>query len=98
MQLPYIQSAIRELNQLETQWRAILNPIIANPVTNPRILKDVPISSGANVIYHGLDQLQQGWVITDTNAAVTLYRSAPFNDKTLTLTSSGSATVSIMVF
>ena len=47
---------------------------------------------------HGLQQTMQGWMITDINAAATVYRSQPLNDKTLTLTSSAACTVDLVVF
>jgi hypothetical protein len=98
MSLPYFQSTIREFTMLETQWKSQLDPVIANPTTNPLILKNISVTSGSNVINHKLGRTQQGWFIVDINAPVTLYRSQPFNDLTLTLTSSGSAVISLAVF
>lgn len=84
--------------QAQTRWKSQLDPIIANPITNPRILKNISLASGNTTINHGLDQTQQGWYITDINGAATIYRSQPFNNKTLTLTSSAAVTVDIGVF
>lgn len=81
-----------------TKWSSELNPLLANPVNSVLILPNVALVSGVNVINHRLGRTQQGWFITDINAAVTVYRSAAFNELTLTLTSSGAATVSIGVF
>lgn len=83
---------------LQTRWASILNPVLINPVTNPTLLTNIKIVSGANVINHRLGRMQQGWVVTDIDANVTLYRSATFNDSTLTLTSSGSATINLLVY
>lgn len=79
-------------------WATALNAVLSNPTSNPSLLTGVQIVTGVNVINHGLQQTQQGWFVVDTNAAITLYRSAPFNDLTLTLTASGPATVNIAVF
>lgn len=98
MSLPIFQSAIRELQMLQTQWTSQLNPLLANPTTNPQILKGIVLASGANVINTKLGTKAQGWYITDINAAVTVYRSAPFNDLTLTLTASGAATIDLVIF
>lgn len=84
--------------QAQTRWKSQLDPVLANPTTNMTILKNVSIVSGINVINHLLQQVQQGWVVLDINAAITLYRSAPFNTTTLTLTASGPATVTLGVF
>lgn len=83
---------------MQSNWSSQLNPILANPLTNPTILKGINLVSGANVINHLLQQTQQGWFITDINAASTIYRSAAFNNLTLTLTSSAACTVNIAVF
>jgi len=89
-QLPYAQ--------LLTKWSSVINPVLANPLNNVSILQNVVLKSGTNVINHLLGQVQQGWFLVDINGAATVYRSAPFNDKTLTLTSNAAVTVSIGVF
>ena len=81
-----------------TQWASVLNPIIANPMTNMMILKNIKLINGATTINHGLQQMMQGWVILDTNAAATIYRSQPLNDTTLTLTSNAVVTINLGVF
>lgn len=79
-------------------WAAAINPVISNPINSARILDQISLVAGSNVINHGLDALQRGWFLTDVTAAITCYRSAPFNNRTLTLTCSGPATANIGVF
>lgn len=79
-------------------WAQALNPVLANPINNITILKNIPLISGVTVINHGLSRMQVGWFLTDINGAATIYRSASFNSTTLTLTSSAAVTVSIGVF
>lgn len=79
-------------------WASILNPVIANPLNNASILKDVQLVVGSNILNHKLGRQMTGWFITDIQGASTLYRSAPFNSLTLTLTSSAIVTCSIGVF
>lgn len=86
------------LSQMQTRWKALIDPVLSNPVTNPTILTGVKLVVGTNVVNHLLGQLQQGWFITDINAAASIYRSAPFNNLTLTLHSSAVATISLVVF
>lgn len=86
------------LPQMQTKWAATLNPVVANPLNSVTILTDVVLVTGVNVINHTLGAIQQGWFLVDLQAPVTVYRSSPFNGSTLTLTSSGAATVSIGVF
>jgi hypothetical protein len=96
--LPYFQSSIQALSMMQTQWKSKLDPILANPINATSILESIPLKVGVNVINHLLGQVQQGWYISDINGIATIYRSAPFNDKTLTLTSSAAVTVNINVF
>lgn len=98
MSLPYFQTSVKELSLLETSWKSKLDPIIANPITNMSILKNVQLIMGTNVINHLLGVTQQGWIIVDQQGPGNVYRSAPFNNLTLTLTSSAAVLVSIGVF
>ncbi len=81
-----------------TKWSSILNPLIANPINNVSVLSDIKLLTGTNVINHLLGKNQQGWMVVDIQGPATVYRSAPFNNKTLTLTSSADVMVSIGVY
>lgn len=98
MSLPIFKSDDRELMLLQTKWTSELNPVLALPLNSPSILKNISVSTGVNVINHKLGRNPIGYLLIDSNAAITLYRSAAFNDLTLTLTSSGSAQIALMVF
>ena len=84
--------------QMLQKWSSELNPLIANPLNSVSIIKEVQLKVGSNVINHLLGKMQQGWFLTDINGAATIYRSAPFNNLTLTLTSSAAVVVNIGVF
>lgn len=79
-------------------WATTLNPVIANPLNSITIVQDFALKSGVNIINHSLGRLMQGWFLTDIQGIATIYRSAPFNKLTLTLTSSAPVTCSIGVF
>lgn len=98
MLLPYLQTQDPVLQRLQTVWRSLLNPVITNPVTSGILLSNIPLVSGTNVINTTLGRKQQGWIITDITAASNIYRSAAFNELTLTLNSSAACTVSLMVY
>lgn len=102
MQLPYIQATEdlvgKTLNLLQTKYRAILNPLIALPILNGNQLLAQPLVIGSNVINHRLGRMQQGYLITDLTGPATVYRSASFNDKTLTLTSNANCNISLWCF
>lgn len=79
-------------------WASILNPVISNPTNAVQVLQNVNLLSGSNVINHRLGRQMQGWFVTDIQGSATIYRSAPFNNMTLTLTSNSAVTVNIGVF
>lgn len=79
-------------------WASALNPVIANPLNTSRVLPNVALVVGSNIINHGLGRTLQGWFFTDIQGPGTIYRSAPFNASTLTLTSDAAVTVNLGVF
>jgi hypothetical protein len=83
------------------KWAATLNPIIANPANNGRILKNISVVSGTNVINHTLGQTLQGYFVIMNNANVTFYDKQSTNQTpqlTLNLVASGTAIISLYVF
>lgn len=86
------------LSMMQTKWKAQLDPVLSNPFCSANILENINLKSGVNVINHLLGRVQQGWFLVDKQAASDIYRSAPFNNLTLTLTSTADVTVSIGVF
>lgn len=98
MALPIFQSQDKDLMLMQTKWAGELNPMLRNPLTNASLLTGIVLTSGTNVVNHLLGQKMQGWYLADIDAAATIYRSAPFNNLTLTLTSSAPATVNLVVF
>lgn len=84
---------------MQSTWSAQLNPILALPILSGVQITGIAISSGSAVaINHLLGRNQQGWVITDQNAQARIARIAPFNNKTLTLSSDAAVTVSVWVY
>lgn len=81
-----------------TKWAAELNPLLQNPLNSASVLKSVSLASGVNVINHLLGRMQQGWFLVDKQNTGDVYRTAPFNPLTLTLTASAAMTVNIAVF
>jgi hypothetical protein len=83
---------------MQNQWAALLNPILANPLNGVQVMSEINLKSGVNVLNHGLGRNPQGWFLVDKTATGDVYRTAPFNNLTLTLTASAAMTVSIGVF
>ena len=98
MQLPYLQTNDKDLNRLQTQWKSILDPILALPILDGVLLKEIALINGATVVNHKLGRKPQGFIITDIDAGTQVYRSAPFNPLTLTLTAGAACTVSLWVY
>lgn len=88
----------KELTLLQSGWAAQLNPLLADPTNNGFVLTGVVLSVGDNVINHKLGRKLQGWIVTDQNAGGSIYRSAPKNNLTLTLTSDADVTIDLWVF
>lgn len=84
--------------QMLTKWSSTLNPVIANPLNSVTILKDIKLNNGVTVVNHLLQRIQQGWFLVDIQGPATIFRSASFNELTLTLTSNAAVTVSIGVY
>lgn len=82
----------------QNRWASEINPILTNPINGTTILINIPLINGVTIINHLLGRVQQGWFLTDIQGAASIYRSAPFNATTLTLTSNAAVTVNIGVF
>lgn len=83
------------------KWSAALNPVLANPLINGLLLKDIVVRTGTNIINHELGRKLQGYFVVMNSAAVTFYDSQIINQKpnlTLALNASGPATISLYVF
>lgn len=87
-----------DLSKTQTTWAQQLNPIINNPFINGRILKNIPLVSGANVINTTITDTLQGWTLIDQDAPASIYRSAPLSKLTLTLTASAPCNIALWVF
>lgn len=60
--LPLIQTSIADLSQLETKWKAILDPLLRLPILQGRTLSTVKLTAGSNQINHGLGRKLVGWL------------------------------------
>lgn len=96
--LPIFKDMNKNLMLLQTNWSALLNPLLKAPTSQGVLLPGIKLINGVNVINHLLQRTLQGWYFTDITGAAEVYRSAPKNDLTLTLTSNAAVTVDIFVF
>lgn len=83
------------------RWASELNPIVENPLVNGQLLTGIKITTGANVINHGLGRKLQGYIVVMNSASATYWDSQLTNQMaqlTLILNASGPATISLYVF
>lgn len=83
------------------RWASELNPVLANPIVGGRLVKNISMITGVNIINHGLGDKIQGWIVIMNSAAATFYDSQATNPRpqlTLILNASAPATISLYVF
>lgn len=101
MSLPQFQDNNRNFQLLQTQWASQLDPVIANPLVQGRLIKDVALITGSTTINHRLGRKLQGYMVVLQSASASIYDSQATNtmsDKTLVLVSDTPVTVSLWVF
>lgn len=87
------------LPQTQTQWSAILNPVINNALVDGRAVNGIVLIANVPLtVNHGLGRNQIGWIVTDNNASTSVSRTQPFNSQTLTLESGANCTINLWVY
>ncbi len=87
------------INQLQNNVSTVVDSLSIQPLITGTLLKGVVLATGNNTIYHNLGAPLQGYIVTTVNAPVTIYNAGSSTpDKTLTLHSSGNATINLVVF
>lgn len=89
------------LDQMQTKWASILDPVIKAPTNNASILQNVSLVAGTNSVNHRLGRKLQGWYIVRLRAASTIYDMQDTNQTpqlTLVLNASAPVVVDLAVF
>ncbi len=86
------------IDMMQNRWATILDPVITNPLVNGRLIEDISLTTGNNVINHKLGRKQRGYIITSQDGIATIFKANDFNNLTLTLTSSADVMISLWVF
>jgi hypothetical protein len=85
--------------QLLTKWSGTLNPLLANLLLQGQPMWSVSlVASTPRTLNHGLGRMQLGFIVTDQNAAASIFRTQPFNSQTITLESSADVTINLWNF
>lgn len=95
-----VQTTDRNMNQLQNNIAASLNPLLQNPFLFGLVVQNVSLVANTVVIVnHGLGRLMQGWSIVDCVSNMEIPRRvAPFNDTSLSLVSASDGVVNIYCF
>lgn len=98
MALPIQQTKDQDFALMQQRWASQLNPLLANLLVQGNILNDIVLVNGAKTFNHYLGRQMVGYFVVDQTASASIFRSAPLNSQTLTLTSSAAVTVNLWVF
>ena len=101
MKLPLIQSQSSDLNLIQTKWKSVIDPMLANPMLYGRLVSGINLIVGANKINHLLGRNLIGWFIVGINGVANIYDTQASNqtpDLTLNLTSDAAVKVNLWVF
>ncbi len=85
-------------DKAQDRWATILTPTLTSQIGQGHLISNVALINGVTVINHLLGRKQQGYMISDQDGVASIYRSAPLNDKTLTLTSNAAVVVALWVY
>lgn len=96
MQLP---TGLIPYAQMLTKWSAILNPLIANPITQGIQIQSISLAANTPLeINHGLGRSPIGWFLTDITTAANVFRTDVFNPTNITLEASANTVISIWIY
>lgn len=101
MAIGLVQTPDRTINQLQQNIKQAVDPVINNPLTQGQLLTSIALTSGTNVINHGLGRKLQGWIVVGQGSAASFYDSQatnPSQNLTLILVASAGVTINLYVF
>jgi hypothetical protein len=93
-----VQTDDRNINQLQQNIQTAVNPVLANPIVNGILLKDISLTSGNNTVDTKLGRQMQGYIITAMKSAYANVYQVSSTDIQMVLNSSGATTVDLYVF
>lgn len=85
----------------QTRWKSQIDPVLSNPLLQGRLLSNVSLVVGPNVINHGLGRDIQGYFFVSNSAVINTSDNFLTNQTpslTFTITSDAKAVVSIWAF
>lgn len=91
-----INATTQELSFVQDNVALALKPLQNSPFVGGVLLTGIVLAAGSNAIQHTLGRTPQLWVVCDTNAAQTVYRTS-WTTSLINLTASGAVTVSLWI-
>ncbi len=95
----------QQLDDVQTNVANTIAPVLRSLIVDGVLIKSIDLVSGVNRVNHTLGRLPEGWLIVDRNNASTVFKTVPTSaantitdSSTISLTSSGTVTVSIWFF
>lgn len=91
----------KDWSLLQTNWSALLDPLLGRRQNQSNVLSDIDLAIGLNTVNHKLGRKLQGWKIVLQDAHASIYDAQNTNqttELTLELISDAVTTVSIEVF
>lgn len=98
MSLPLYKSDNQSFTLMQTGWASQLNPVIANPLVNGVLQKNIKLVVGTNSINHMLGRNLQGYLITGMHNVYTQIFDTVSNTPSLTLNLNSSVAVTIDIY
>jgi hypothetical protein len=92
-----LNTANRDMQQLQANIEAAIKGVIAAPLLNGRLESNVTLTAGNTALEHRLDRVPAGYIVADKNAAATIYTVSK-DDRFLTLNSSVACVITIWYF
>lgn len=87
------------LNRVQNNISDKFSTLDINPLIDARLLENVSLASGANVVNHRLGRRIRGYIVVRRSANVGIHDSdSSIPDRTINLTASGAVVVSLIVF
>lgn len=92
-----IKAVDREVSALQVQVAETLNSLTRITVIDGVQLTDIKVGADPVEIAHKLNRKPLGWIVTDKQGDVNVWRT-DWNDLTITVDASGTSTISIWVY
>ncbi len=94
-----IKSPTTDLNKVQTNIALFSESLVNIPFLDGVLLEDLVLTTAEQKISHKLGRAYRGWILVRKNAAQDLYESSvTFPNQFISLTATGTVTVSLWVF